>query len=73
MVFVKANWRFFTVLVLALLFAFFVWPTKYEYISTPYDWTQDDVKRPTRVDRITGHIQVYLEGRWYDVRDGSAH
>jgi len=71
--------KFFKVLFVvgALLFAIFVWPTRYKYYPGAPD--EDGVAHPMRVDRITQRVDVQTaDGRWeefvppppsYDAKD----
>lgn len=56
-------------IVLVLLFAVYIWPTPYKYISSGYPYhrgyfVDSSSKIPFRINRITGKGEVWYRGGW---------
>jgi hypothetical protein len=57
---------FFLAPVVIILVAVFFWPTLYEYREI----TIMGQEHPTRVNRITGHVEVFYPGGWRELFGG---
>jgi hypothetical protein len=50
------------IVVFVLLFAYFVYPTRYQYLTTPI--VLAGIQCPVRVDRLTGQTQALFISKW---------
>ena len=54
------NTLIFIIIIFVILFAYYVWPTPYIYMSTT--WKGNTY--PTRVNRITDETEICIFGIW---------